>query len=75
MKILFLKCYLPHNFIFCKGCVFWCYNPFLLYIIKSMDDCDDLPNKFFDRLTYTENICVLFFSIWCHHSRNISIVD
>ena len=53
----------------------WCNNPFFLYIVITMNSCNDSTNKFLYRLIYTYNVCILFFSIWRKYPLNISIID
>ena len=75
MKVLLLKRNLFHNFFFCKGNTFRCHDPFFFYVIKSVNNCNDTSDKFCDWHIYPQNVCILFFSVRCHNTGNISIVN
>lgn len=75
MEVLLLKRYLFHNLLFRKRSIYGRYHPFILHIIKPMDDRNDFSLKFIHRFIDTYNIRILLFPIGCHYTGDIAIVD
>lgn len=75
IKILFLKPNLLHNLFLCKIHILRSSHPLFFYVILSVNNSNDPARKPINRLIDTQNIYVLFFSIRCYNSLDITIID
>ena len=74
LKILLCKPDLLIDFFFAERKIFRTNHPFIFYIVKPVNYCDNFSVELFDGFINAQNIRVLLFSVGSDNALDISVI-